>query len=501
MKNPPPYNENHNEDTNQPAPALWTIVKDRPVLCWDCIHEELIAMGFRTYWPDGEVGTAQFVRVENNVVSPISREAIINCFEVAHILPLREVDEVTIQTEDGRSHVFKSTDLIEIYRKNMGNAMATPQLTSLQPFDQPILKDGPGEAYFPFLNCIVKVTPEGIQRLDYADLKDSCVWKSQIIQREYHTHKTPDSCMFSAYIYNGASGIPARMEAFISAIGYLLHNYTPESVTKAVIAYDEAKASKGAANGGTGKGMIAKALRQMRMVQKIEGKNYKADNPFQWNDIKEETQIVFVDDPNPQFKLTKLYSLITDGLTIQRKHKGSLEKPLSESPKWYIATNIHLDAGDRSSARRQHILTFSDFYGKIFDSGIAEPIVEEHGVRFFEQWDSEEWDAFHNYMLNCVLFYMQQGLKPYNCPSIAMNQIITNTSDDFAEWVETVEIKAGLSIVDKDLLSKYKTDTEDNTISPQIFYRYVRVYAKWKGLQMDRTGAGKRTLSFRKVTE
>jgi hypothetical protein len=160
-----------------------------------------------------------------------------------------------------------------------------------------------------------------------------------------------------------------------------------------------------------------------------------------------------------------------------------------------------LEAGDSSSDRRQHILTFSDYYSSRLNKGSGKPVTDTHGCKFFEGWNPEQWTAFDTYMMNCVSFYLKTGLKKYTSPTIAISHIASGTSPEFFDWVQYAGIEAGSTYQDRELLDRYIAQTEDTSISPRTFIKHLKVYAKFSRLKMERIGGGNKTLSFTKVTE
>lgn len=509
MKKHPPESSHTDKDKHHHPPTLWNVVtvgkkdnlKHKPVLCWTCVHMALEDMGFRTWWAEGRgKESAEFIRVQGNILEKVSRDVIISFIVDEHIRPLEGLDKVSLPTEDGPPIEVMAIELMEIWKKGKNNILGRDQLTELKPYTSPILKDTDEAAYFPFRNCIVKVTRDKMIPIQYADLQDMGVWKSHIIQRDYTPHASPDTFMFADFIRNVANGIPDRILSFQTAIGYLLHAYTSPDTTVAVIAYDDALNDGRKANGGNGKGIVGEALRYMRNVIVIDGKAYREDNQFQWNDVTDETQVIYVDDPNKKFTLNKLFSLITNGLNIQQKFRNSLRKTLAYSPKWYIAPNYMLEGGDNSSDRRQHILTFSNYYSSRRKQKTGRPIVDVHGCRFYDDWDDDQWNAFFTYMMECVLLYMMEGLKSYTCPSVAVSQIASRTSATFFDWVMYAGIKDGTKTTAHELLQKYKTATNDLTMESNLFMHYLRTYAQYKELQIDRCGQGRMTLIFKTVT-
>ena len=52
-----------------------------------------------------------------------------------------------------------------------------------------------------------------------------------------------------------------------------------------------------------------------------------------------------------------------------------------------------------------------------------EPIME-FGHNFFEDWDKEEWNRFDNFMLECLMLYLEEGLVPYKKINLVKKKIV-----------------------------------------------------------------------------
>ena len=61
-----------------------------------------------------------------------------------------------------------------------------------------------------------------------------------------------------------------RFEALKSSIGYLIHNSYNPSSNQAILLYDEALTSSSKPQGGTGKSLLANAIKKVRMTTKID---------------------------------------------------------------------------------------------------------------------------------------------------------------------------------------------------------------------------------------
>ena len=59
----------------------------------------------------------------------------------------------------------------------------------------------------------------------------------------------------------------------------------------------------------------------MKNVLRIDGKNFRFDKSFPFQSVNPDTQIMFFDDVNKKFGFEKLFSIITEGITIEKKNK------------------------------------------------------------------------------------------------------------------------------------------------------------------------------------
>lgn len=494
--------------TPKQTAKFWTVTQGKGPAkvtpCWDCIRTELIEMGFRTYWPEGiDVGAPEFVRVTENILDPFDSKGILNNFVRTHIEPMKGPQ--IIEIEGGDTLTFPAEQLRESFLRVQGNNFAPSQLYSLPPLENEILKDTRTSAFFMFRNKIVEVTAGRRRELDYKDLGSRCVWRSRIMKRDFTQPRDNKQSHFEQFLLNVTNGIPARMAAFTSAIGYILHNYTPQSEAKAVWLTDEQTADKDAPEGRTGKGTIAKAIKELRSQYYRNGKAYKPNSEFFFGGVTRATQVIYLDDPNELFNFESLFSVLTEGWTVQRKHREDLSIPAEESPKLLIAANSNYQPNLRGNSNkdRLHILTLSNFYSSRLTEGTGRPIIDVHGGEFYTDWDPDEWARFYSFMLTCVSYYLKNRLQPYACPSLIANQLIRQTSREFVEWVNDPELDDGGSLDDgierkaSDLFTNYKAASGDDKQTQRTFNRWLGLYAEICGLQMKkRKGNGTQYFTF-----
>ena len=213
-----------------------------------------------------------------------------------------------------------------------------------------------------------------------------------------------------------------------STMGYMLHAYKNLSYCPAVILNDEVISETGDPEGGTGKGLFMKGLSQMQKLVVIDGKAFNFEKSFAYQLVSADTQLLCFDDVKKHFDFERLFSVVTEGLTLEKKNKDAIKIPFSKSPKIAITTNYAIKGSGNSFVRRKWELELSQHYTKEFT-----PLVE-FGKHFFGEWDENEWCQFDNFMISCLQLYLDSGLLKANLVNQALKSFMSSTSNDFAEW-------------------------------------------------------------------
>ncbi len=381
-------------------------------------------------------------------------------------------DKVTVYGQKVRKE-----RLLEVFLKQQHVLFGDSMLSPLQTHTTPILTDTKDTMFFPFRNCVVKVTCNQIELLNYADLEGQCIWEEHIIQRDFQISEQPS--MFETFIHNVCNNDPQRIEAMRCSIGYGLHRYYNETNTKAIILYDEQITSADSANGGTGKGLFANSLSKFRRMETLDGQKFDPKERFNFQRISESTQIVFIDDIKQDFDFDRFKSVLTNGWEVEAKHKATVRIPLNESPKMLIASNSIMKCKDGYTAeRRQYILEFSDFYSKL-KSITNTPVIYVHGCEFFNGWESEEWSRFDNFMLESCKIYLAKGLPINQTNNVAQNKLLQGTSPEFVEWLRSKDFRPGTQYHFGDNYQHFKSNYigEEALFSKPTFTKWMRLYA------------------------
>jgi hypothetical protein len=273
-----------------------------------------------------------------------------------------------------------------------------------------------------------------------------CVWDEQVIKRRFRYVSSDSVSKFEAFLLNVTNGVKDedRFDALFSALGYLMHHYYSAANNKAVILYDEAVSERGEAQGGTGKSLIAEALKEVKTVAKINGKAYSITDKFRFDSIHPGTPIVWIDDPKKDFAFDDLFAQLS-GWIIERKGESKFLIPAADSPKVFICSNTTLKGEGLSHDRRKEIYELTDYYSKkIIPGSGARPIAEEHGGEFFSSdWSDHDWDEFFSFMIDAAQFYHNYGLLSQQRSNAGKNKIIQTTCIEFVEWADSKDFLIG----------------------------------------------------------
>ena len=361
--------------------------------------------GFYKFNPQGSKNYV-FVKVTNNLIDHTSEKEIKD-FILNYLLE-----------EDDTSIYNFFAEHTRYFREEF--------LTLLASIDVYFIEDSQHAAYLYYKNCAVKVTKDKILPIDYLDL-GGYVWKDHVIDRNFTICDVID-CDFSTFIKNISGNENKRIRSMFSTMGYMLHAYKNLSYCPAVILNDEVISETGDPEGGTGKGLFMKGLSQMKKLVVIDGKAFNFEKSFAYQLVSADTQLLCFDDVKKHFDFERLFSVVTEGLTLEKKNKDAIKIPFSKSPKIAITTNYAIKGSGNSFVRRKWELELAQHYTKEFT-----PLVE-FGKHFFGEWDENEWCQFDNFMISCLQLYLDSGLLKSELVNQALKSFMTATSNDFVEW-------------------------------------------------------------------
>ena len=120
-------------------------------------------------------------------------------------------------------------------------------------------------------------------------------------------------------------------------------------------------------------------IAQMKKLVVIDGKSFNFEKSFAYQLVSADTQILCFDDVKKHFDFERLFSVVTEGLTLEKKNKDAIKIPFSRSPKVAITTNYAIKGKGSSFERRKWELE-PQHYTKEYT-----PLVE-FGKLMFGEW-------------------------------------------------------------------------------------------------------------------
>lgn len=419
--------------------------------------------GFYKFCPEGSKNYV-FVKVTNNLIDHASEKEIKD-FVLNHLLELDDINVYNYfadQTRFFKDEFLSMLNTIDIY----------------------FIEDTKDTAYLYYRNCAVKITKSDVIPIDYLDL-GGYVWKDQVIDRNFIQCKTSPSFSFKRFIENICHTEPERIESMRSTIGFMMHGYKNFSYCPAIILNDEVISDN--PEGGTGKGIVMNALSQMKKVVTIDGKSFTFERSFAYQLVSADTQILVFDDVKKHFDFERLFSVVTEGLTLEKKNKDAIKIPFSKSPKIAITTNYAIKGAGNSFARRKWELELHQYYSKDFTP------FDEFGKLFFGDWNDDDWCEFDNYMVSCLKNYLTTGLVKSKFVNLKIRQLSAETTHDFIEWCGLVDntepakmLEPGIRVYKQELYYEFISEYPDYgpksrmTISRTKFYKWLVSYGLFK---------------------
>ena len=418
--------------------------------------------GFYKFCPQGSKNYV-FVRVTNNLIDHTSEKEIKD-FILEYLI---DKDDMTIYNYFADNTRYFKEDF----------------LTLLSSIDVYFIEDTKDSAYLYYRNCAVKITQTEVLPIDYLDL-GGYVWKDHVIDRAFTLCEVGE-CTYKYFIHNICANDSGRVESMESTIGFLLHAYKNLSYCPAVILNDELISDN--PEGGTGKGLFMNGLQKMKKLVVIDGKAFAFERSFAYQLVSADTQILCFDDVKKHFDFERLFSVVTEGLTLEKKNKDAIKIPFSKSPKISITTNYAIKGKGNSFERRKWELELHQYYNKNFTP------LDEFGKLMFGDWNDEEWCQFDNYMVSNLQNYLRTGLIKSTFVNLKIRQLSAETCHEFIEWCGLIsghdanqKLQTNIKIYKQELYFEFIEENPDfapkskMTISRTRFYKWLVSYAIYK---------------------
>lgn len=409
------------------------------------------------YYPDKESGTYLFVKSDNNFVS---------------LFDANKIKDFTLNDLRNRGII----DAFELMADNT-RAFNPNYLSMIKTVDIKFNKDTSTASYIYYKNCAIKTTAEKIEILKYNEIED-LIWKNQIIDRNISL-KPESEGVFKRFIWLVSGQNVERYYTLRSVIGYLMHSYQNDAKPKAIIFNDE-MVSDDVPNGGSGKGLIHRAIGHIKNIVVEDGKKFDSKGQFAYQKVNKDTQIFLMDDVPKHFNFESLFSIVTEGMTVEKKGQDAYQIPFKESPKISITTNYTVKGSGASFYRRVFEVEIANYFN---DTHTPE---DEFKHQFFSEWDDEEWQRFDNFMIRCVQFYLKNGLVESEKVNLEFRKLKNDLGSEFLEFMESKTFNGtpiDRKVFRNEFNADYPTIARFNT--PQKFNTKVREYCDYYSFDFE----------------
>jgi len=410
--------------------------------------------GFKKYFPS-ESEEPNFLFIESNKVIDTSTDKIKD-FVLTYLLQRGEKD-------------------IWNYCSTSSKMFSDDYLSMLETIELLMLRDTKDTSYIAFKNGILEITKDTIILKDFIDI-DGYVWKKQIINRDFVFSENTDND-YKTFIEKISNDTTLPIEC---VIGYFLSTYKNKMNNKAIILNDEVISEN--PEGGTGKGLFIQGISQIRRVAILDGKTFDDKKSFPYQTVSPDTQVLVFDDVVKNFNFENKFSLVTEGMTLERKNKDAVKLTVSESPKIAISTNYAIKGEGNSHDRRRFEIEFSQYFGK------NKTPYEEFGRQLFDDWSDEDFTRFDNYMIFCLQSFFKLGLVEQTAKNLKMRKLIRETAMEFYEWIsehENFELSTRHTKSEK--FDAFTNEYQDfkKWLTRKTFQKWVEKYARFKDFEFS----------------
>lgn len=452
------------EEENKSGQVRFWKTSDNGRLYIDSIlfKEFMEGQGYRKYNPPGSDNYI-FIQIKENLIDNTNENEI--------------KDYVLNYLMDNKFHAAYNfmADRTKYFKEDYLSMLASVNIH--------FIEDKKEKAYLYYRNCAIEISKHGIKRMEYSEMP-GYVWKEHVIQRDYRECKN-DKCDFKVFVHNISGGNKDRIRTMESTIGYLMHGYKNRAYCPAVILNDEMISDN--PEGGTGKGLLFTGISQIKKVVIIDGKSFNFDRTFAFQLVTPDTQILLFDDVKQSFEFVRLFSVITEGITVEKKNKDAIKIPFHHSPKIGITTNYAIRGSGNSFERRKWEVELHQHYDK------QRTPIDEFGRLMFADWDEQEWCRFDSYMISCLQGYLKTGLVLCNFVNLAIRKLISDTCYEFAEWCGEVSgieasfhFEVGIRLYSDEMYDSFIRAYPDfdrrgkRSVSRTMFNKWTKIYCKFK---------------------
>lgn len=316
-------------------------------------------------------------------------------------------------------------------------------LAMLQKIPLNVHQDTADEVYFYFKNGALKITANDTALIPYADI-ENYIWKDTLKSLSHDWQAGSSQGDWQTFCRDIMGDLhsdgtlkenPEKLKVLQSSIGYLLSRYKSRDNAKAIL-FTDRKADNSESTGGTGKSLLIRAIGELRAIGETDCRSPSVNSRFAWANYKAGQSIYCLQDIRKDFDCEDVYCKITDDFEVEKKCIDKYSVPFESSPKIVITSNfIPKGMMQVSTTRRIKILELENLF-----RGEEYTPINRYGHPFFYGWNNNkfagEWDAFYNYMVECVQIYLREGLLTFTSEDLERKKILNSIPESIQAFYE-----------------------------------------------------------------
>jgi hypothetical protein len=220
-------------------------------------------------------------------------------------------------------------------------------------------------------------------------------------------------------------------------------------------------------------------------MEVIDGQQIKSDSRFKNQRFDITTDVILFDDVSKKFSLDEFKSMVTTGITIEKKGKDEIHLPFKDAPKIMISSNyVVLGPGGSTDSRRRYEFQVANY----FDHNHTP--IDEFGNLFFEEWNQKEWNRFDLLMMENAQSFLNNGLIEATPINLTKNKLVCCTNPEFRLFSKK-EFVNDVWLEKEPLIEKFKSEYPvHKNISSHLFTKWVKEYGDIYGLEYDSKNPG-----------
>jgi len=110
---------------------------------------------------------------------------------------------------------------------------------------------------------------------------------------------------------------------------------------------------------------------------------------------------------------------------------------------------------------------------------------EEFGHILYDDWDSDEWNKFYNFMFDCFQYYLNNGLVAAENKNLSFKKLLHQSCQDWIDWCD-MNITCTMSRAKADIHNQFVSDNPDyNKVKINTTTKWLEMYCKYKGYQIE----------------